>query len=85
MIYPAMLKIGVKRPIYYKTGKRDDYNNYRPITILSCIDKIIEGYMSNQLNKYVTRNEVIHTKQYIFQINKNTTQLLRTFSDQVND
>ena len=47
-IYPDLLKIGVIRPIH-KKGKCNDYNNYRPITILSCLDKIIERYVSNEI------------------------------------
>lgn len=81
--YPDIIKIGVIRPIY-KKGKRNDYNNYRPITILSCVDKIIERYFENKINKFLNSHSIITSKQYGFQKNKSTTELLRKFSDEVN-
>lgn len=81
--YPDQLKIGIVRPIH-KNGSYKDVNNYRPITILSCIDKIIERYLGLEINNYLTKNNVINDKQYGFQKNKNTSQLLSNFSNGVN-
>lgn len=50
--FPDLLKKGVIRPIH-KKGKHDDFNNYRPITIMSCVDEIIERYISNQINAFL--------------------------------
>jgi hypothetical protein len=44
--YPHVLKTGIVRPIH-KKGKQDAYDNYRPITILSIIDKITENREPN--------------------------------------
>lgn len=82
--YPDLLKIGVIRPIH-KKGLRDDVNNYRPITILSCIDKILERYIGNEINLFIQTHGIINDKQYGFQKNKSTTQLLRAFTDEVNE
>jgi hypothetical protein len=81
--YPDKLKIGIVRPIH-KKGKYNDINNYRPITILSCIDKIIEKYFGHEINKYLTKNNIIHGKQYGFQKEKNTSQLLSKFTNEIN-
>lgn len=81
--YPDLLKIGIIRPIH-KKGKYNEYNNYRPITILSCIDKIIERYIGDELNKYLYDNNIINSRQFGFQRNKSTTQLLRLFTDEIN-
>lgn len=81
--YPDKLKIGLIRPIH-KKGNYSDTNNYRPITILSSLDKIIEKYLGNQINGFLSRNGIIHERQFGFQKGKNTSQLLAQFTDEVN-
>lgn len=81
--YPDQLKIGIVRPIY-KKGSHTDTNNYRPITILSCIDKIVERYLGNEIEKFLSSNSIINNKQYGFQKNRNTSQLLSKFCNEVN-
>lgn len=82
-IYPNDLKLGIIRPVH-KKGSFTDINNYRPITILSCIDKIVEKYFGHQLNQYLSLNKIIHDNQYGFQQKKNTVQLLSKFTNEVN-
>ena len=41
--WPDRLKLQVLRPIY-KKGRKEDKNNYRPVSLLSIIDKIIEKF-----------------------------------------
>ncbi|XP_041970766.1 uncharacterized protein LOC121727153 [Aricia agestis] len=43
-LYPDDLQVGSVRPIH-KKGKRNAYTNYRPITLLSTIDKIVEKHI----------------------------------------
>ena len=81
--YPEQLKTGVVRPIF-KKGSRLDFDNYRPITILSTINKIFEKYLCNQIHKYYKCNNVITDKQYGFQPRKSTIQLLSKFTNSVN-
>lgn len=82
-LYPDKLKIGTIRPIY-KKGSHSDTNNYRPITILSCIDKIIERYFGNQINSFLRKNMIINDKQYGFQKKRSTSELLHKFTNEVN-
>lgn len=81
--YPDQLKIGLVRPIH-KKGSHTDTNNYRPITILSCLDKIIEKYIGNSVNNFLSSNGLIHVKQFGFQKRKSTSQLLSLFTDEIN-
>ncbi|XP_047508137.1 uncharacterized protein LOC125051677 isoform X1 [Pieris napi] len=78
--YPNLLKTGIVRPIY-KNGSKKNYNNYRPITILPTINKIIEKYICGQIQSYYKKHNILSNKQYGFQPNKNTTQLLSAFTD----
>lgn len=40
-IFPSKLKQAIIRPMY-KNGCHKNYNNYRPIALLSSVDKIME-------------------------------------------
>lgn len=60
-LYPADLKLGCIRPIH-KKGKKNDYSNYRPITLLSSIDKIVEKYVCEQIHAFYRQ----HLKPQIF-------------------
>ena len=82
-IYPDCLKIGMIRPIY-KKGSHTDVNNYRPITILPCIDKIVERYFGQEINKYLLEHNIINKRQFGFQSGRSTSQLLSQFADEVN-
>ncbi|XP_048483281.1 uncharacterized protein LOC119692001 [Plutella xylostella] len=82
--YPDQLKIGLVRPIH-KKGCFTNTNHYRPITILSCVDKIIEKYFGQKINEFLSNNGIIHEKQFGFQRKKSTTQLLSLFTEEVNN
>ena len=43
----------------YKAGDPDDYNNYRPISILSVISKIMEKAVSVQLQRYLQEHNLL--------------------------
>ena len=47
-IFPDALKICKVVPIH-KGGSKDELNNYRPISLLSIFDKIIEKLMHKRL------------------------------------
>lgn len=78
--YPYILKSGIVRPIY-KKGNRNEYINYRPITILPVIDKIVEKFISKQIYDFYSRHNIITDTQFGFQPHKSTTQLLTRFTD----
>ena len=65
-IFPNSCKIARIAPIY-KTGTKDETNNYRPISILTCLSKIIEKLIYARLIKFIKKHQVIHANQYGFQ------------------
>ena len=71
----ANIKISKITPIH-KTGDKKDYNNYRPISILPVFDKIITKIVNNQLMEYLSKNDIINSRQYGFRPNSNTTNAL---------
>ena len=53
--YPDLLKLVKVIPIY-KGGETQDVNNYRPISLLSIFDKIIEKIMHKRLYAFLERH-----------------------------
>jgi hypothetical protein len=71
-VFPDCLKITKVTPVY-KSGKKSDINNYRPISVLTSTSKIFEAIillkrMLNHLNK----TEFFHRNQYGFLPSSNT-------------
>ena len=48
--WPEMLKMQIIRPIY-KKGEKKIFKNYRPIVLLSVIDKILENFFANRIKE----------------------------------
>ncbi|XP_047025545.1 uncharacterized protein LOC124642082 [Helicoverpa zea] len=82
--FPKKLKEAIIRPIY-KKGNRKLYSNYRPIAILSSIDKIIEKCIINQLGTYLRTHNIINKSQHGFQKAKSTNTLLSNFTNEINN
>lgn len=82
-IVPNLLKTSLVRPIY-KSGKKTEHNNYRPIAILSVVEKVLEEVIVRRLNHFLTKYNIIHENQFGFQKGKNINQLLGLFSNHIN-
>lgn len=52
--FPQKLKEAIIRPVH-KRGDRKVFSNYRPIAILSSIDKIMEKCVINQIGTFFTK------------------------------
>ena len=70
-IFPDRLKIAKVIPIL-KTGDDTMIENYRPISILPAISKILEKNMFNQLYNYFNTNKLFSKSQYGFRENHST-------------
>ena len=81
---PCLLKSAVVRPIY-KSGTKSDYGNYKPISILSAIEKIMEEVLVRRITKFLQKYKVIDNRQFGFQKGKNINQLLGNFANVLNE
>ena len=70
-IFPDRLKIAKVIPIL-KTGDDTMIENYRPISILPAISKILEKNMFNQLYNYFNTSKLFSKSQYGFRVNHST-------------
>ena len=74
-IFPELLKTAKVIPIY----KKDDTNfakNYRPISLLSVFDKIIEKLVYKRVQSFLSKHNILYKYQYGFRTNFSTTHTL---------
>ena len=50
----------------FKKGKRDDPNNYRPISVIPTVAKIFEKCVCDQLSEYLNANNLLSHRQSRF-------------------
>ena len=67
-IFPHSLKCAKVIPIHKKNSKMI-VSNYRQISLLSNLDKIIEKLMYNQIIQFLEDNKIIYYKQFGFRKN----------------
>jgi Reverse transcriptase (RNA-dependent DNA polymerase) len=73
--FPDALKRSRVVPVH-KQGSKENCDNYRPITLLSSISKILERFVATKLINHLELNKLLHNNQFGFQRGKNTEQNL---------
>ena len=63
--FPSVLKTAKVIPVHKKDTKLD-FSNYRPISLLSNIEKILERLMYNRMYKFFSDNNLIYSLQFGF-------------------
>ena len=74
-LYPDVLKMGRVVPTF-KSGEMTKVNNYRPITILSTLNKIFEILTCKRMRSFIGRHKIISDLQFGFSEGKSTTQAI---------
>ncbi|CAF4908207.1 unnamed protein product [Pieris macdunnoughi] len=69
--FPDNLKIAKVSPIY-KSGPRDDPGNYRPISVLPVMSKILERVVYTRLLDHLNNINFLYEHQYGFRSKSNT-------------
>ena len=68
----------------HKSGDKSQVTNYRPISLLCIISKVLERLVYDHLNKFITSNQVIAGPQFSFcQEGHSTNQQLLIFLNKV--
>ena len=62
-IIPTEWSKGTIKPIYKNKGSKLDPDNYRGITILSCLGKVFTGVINNRLNDFASSSDLIGREQ----------------------
>lgn len=69
--FPHTLKIAKVLPLF-KKGKKEDLNNYRPISILPTISKIVEKVIEKQIREYMDSYGYFYQHQFGFRAGHET-------------
>lgn len=64
-IYPSSLKTAKVVPVY-KSGDSNNPENYRPMSVLSCLNTLFEKIIVLQLKRFLVDNDIICPQQHGF-------------------
>ena len=71
-IIPENWTIGQVKPIYKHKGNPKSPENYRPISLLSCFEKVFTSILNKSLNTHAEKYDVINACQVGFRNNHST-------------
>ena len=60
---PEIWSLGLIVPMYKNKGDRSDPNNYRGITLLSCLGKLFTSCLNFRINEYLKENDILGYEQ----------------------
>ena len=81
--YFGNMKISKVIPVYKEKGKIFDSSNYRPISLLSNINKIVEKLMYKRFYSFLTLHNSIYINQNGFRKNHSTIHGLITLTNDI--
>ena len=81
-IMPDAMKLARVIPIY-KAKSRDSFTNYRPISLLSNLSKVLEKVVYKRLYSFLTHNKILYDRQYGFRPARSTIDAITEFTTDV--
>ena len=81
-VFPSVLKTAKVVPVFKKDSKLD-YSNYRPISLLSNIEKFFEKLMYKRLHTFLNKNNVIYNLQFGFRKQYSTSHDLINITENI--
>ena len=82
-VYPDKLKIAKVIPIYKNKGDELLVSNYRPISLLSNINKIFEKLVYSRLYSFFNLHNCIYELQFGFRANHSTNHALFSLTEEI--
>jgi len=80
--YPQSCKIAKVTPLP-KGGDDHDCDNYRPISVLSQLNKIFEKVLHNRLETFLTKNKILTNFQFGFRKGHNTSHGITHLNEKI--
>ena len=65
-VFQDDLNIGKVTPISVKSERKDDLNNYCPITVLPTVTRVMERLIYKQIYDYFNREKLLNESQWGF-------------------
>ena len=81
-VFPSVLKTAKVDPVFKKDSKLN-YSNYRPISLLSNIEKILENLTYKRLYTFFDYNNIIYDLQFEFRQQYSTSHALINITENI--
>ena len=81
-VFPANLKIAKIIPIF-KKDDRTVFNNYRPISLLPIMSKVVETVIADQMNEFFVKHKLLFDHQYGFRSGHSTEHAALELTDRI--
>ena len=81
-VFPSVIKTAKVVPVFKKDSKLD-YSNYRPISLLSNIEKILEKLMYKRLYTFLDNKNIIYDLQFGFRQQYSTSHALINITENI--
>ena len=82
-VFPSKLKEAIVIPIFKNKGSPLSTENYRPISLLSNIDKIYQKLMHKRLIDFIDRCNCLYPQQFGFRTNHSTSTALINYTEKI--
>ena len=81
-VFPSAWKVAKVTPVFKGNGSRSDCNNYRPISVLPVLSKLLERHICDHLCDFLTSNGILYKLQSGFRKSFSTeTTLIRLIDE----
>ena len=81
-IFPDLMKLSKVIPLY-KGNEKDIVVNYRPISLLITISKVLEKIMHQRVYNFLEKNNILYKSQYGFRNKRSCEQAITKFIGQI--
>ena len=81
-VFPSVHKTAKEVPVLKKDSKLD-YSNYRPISLLSTIEKILENLMYRRFYIFLNNNNIIYNLHFGIRQQHSTSHVLINITENI--
>ena len=78
------MKVAKVIPLY-KSGEKNLFNNYRPVSLLPQFSKILEKLFNVRLEGFIDKCNILSENQYGFRKNRSTNMALLDMMEKITD
>ena len=82
-IVPDCMKLAKFVPVYKSKGDAQHFTNYRPISLLPVLSKILEKVVHKRLYAYLRKYEILNKSQYGFRNSHSTTDAITELTSHI--
>ena len=80
--FPNAMKIAKVLPVH-KNGAKNEYNNYRPISLLPQFSKILEKLFDLIMKTFINKHNILHDCQFGFRAGRSPSMALLSIIENI--